>query len=268
MIMLDAQEALGTAGIACLKKCYRARLVGLLPIGTELSPGEQDELAAVYGFDQVVIPRHGYRPRQVEVSFVPIHAARPSSDIDILTLKRSGLWRHPLRNRQIAKLARSGNGHADHGRSPSRIVLVENVDHAVELARFLPTWSILTGDAVHTPGLSPIDQEILNDNRVQEGVTDRVIVTAQGMQKIKLSHVDIVFRADGGTGLPALDLNDLIEPNTQAPRPLQLIDFVDHHHPELRQRSRQRQEAYLDQGWYEAGVDPVEERMRQFMGRR
>ena len=56
IVMLDAREGLGVAGTDCLKKCYRARLVGLLPLDTELSPGEQDELAAVYGFHQVIIP--------------------------------------------------------------------------------------------------------------------------------------------------------------------------------------------------------------------
>lgn len=266
IIMLDAQEALGTAGIACLRKCYRARLVGLLPLGTDFSTGEQDELAAIYGFQQVVIPRYGHRQRQVEVRFIPIYGGPTlGADIDLVTQKRAGLWRHPVRNRQIARLAHRDLGQADGRRSPSRIILVENVEHALALSRLLPTWSIVAGDAVHAAGLSQIDQSMLNDNWVQHGMTDRAIVTAQGMYKIKLSEVDIVIRADGGTGLPALNLNDLIEPNQQTPRLLQLIDFIDHHHPDLHQRSRQRQQAYREQGWYEAGVDPVEERMQQFL---
>ena len=200
------------------------------------------------------------------MSFASIHGGPPlGSDIDILTVKRMGLWRHPVRNRQIAKLARSGIDDSDSCRPPNRIVLVENVEQALALSRFLPTWSIVAGDSFHTAGLSPLDQNSLNKNRVPEGVTDRVIVTAQGMPKIKLSGVDTIIRADGGTGLPALNLDDLIEPNQQAPRPLRVIDFFDHHHPELHQRSRQRQQAYLDQGWYEAGVDPVEERMQGFL---
>jgi hypothetical protein len=49
---------------------------------------------------------------------------------------------------------------------------------------------------------------------------------------------------------------------------LLLIDFHDRHHPLLRRRSRRRQEAYAERGWFAPGVDPVQARVERFLATR
>src|SRR5262249_18405500 len=79
---------------------------------------------------------------------------------------------------------------------------------------------------------------------------------------------DTVIRADGGAGLPPLNMAQLAEPDQDPVRPLLLIDFIDRHHRQLCQDSRRRQEAYAESGWFAVGVDPVQGRIDHFLATR
>ena len=66
LIVLDAPEALGRFARLALSGCPQARLYGLLDRTRRLAPYDQDRLRAVFGPEEVVIPRHGCgeRPRR------------------------------------------------------------------------------------------------------------------------------------------------------------------------------------------------------------
>jgi hypothetical protein len=80
---------------------------------------------------------------------------------------------------------------------------------------------------------------------------------------MSLSEVDVIVRADGGTGLPPIAPRQLIA-RPDAP-PLALIDLDDRHHPVPRRNARARRNAYATRGWFAPGADPVVARAARFL---
>ena len=170
VIVLDAPEALGRYARLALTGAPQARLYGLLDRSRRLAPYDGDRVLALFGLDEVVIPRHGCVERPVEVVTVRVTggpAVAPGDDV--VALKRRAVWLNPVRNRRLARLA-GALAQGDLGRvaaeSPALaarlgdgaesrvVVLVENVEHALALAERLPGWPIVTGPDVVTVGLS------------------------------------------------------------------------------------------------------------------
>jgi hypothetical protein len=184
--------------------------------------------------------------------------------LEALDVKRRGVWRHPLRNRRVARLGRllrAGDDERLRHQFPAvaqaldgtaaagAYILVENLEHGLALARGLPGWPLIAGPSPTTNGFSAADVEIL-----LAGETARrqrppfAIVTAAGMQTLVKPAPGVVIRADGGVGLPALGAVDLLMPATHPGRRMLLVDFDDRHHPVLRRKSRRRREAYARRG--------------------
>jgi hypothetical protein len=285
VIVLDAQEITSKVGLECIAHAARARLFGLLETGAKLAPLEHDFMTGLFDFQELVIPRHGYRERGVQVLRYPIRGGpRLPANVDILTAKRLGLWHHALRNRKVGQFASAFREnrmdkiekmfvhHASSLASSSRqgvIVLVENIEHALAIGRRLLDWPILTDLEVCKDGLSAEQaKKIRPVCPLGEPHPLHAIVTAAGVGALDLSAIDVLVRADGGVGLPALPLQALAEPAANAPRPLLLLDLHDHHHPLLRRWSRWREEAYAERGWFAPGVDPVQARIEQFLASR
>jgi hypothetical protein len=88
------------------------------------------------------------------------------------------------------------------------------------------------------------------------------------MDSVFLPRPDVLVRADGGVGLPALGSMELTEPNSEPVRLLLVVDVDDRHHPVLRRRSRSRREAYDRRGWFAPGVEPVQARVNEFLATR
>jgi hypothetical protein len=285
VIVLDALEIISKVGMECIAHAARARMFGLIEAGAQAAPLERDFMTGLFGFHELVIPRHGHRERGVQVLRYAIRGGpRLPSKLDVLMAKRLGLWHHALRNRKIAQVASAFRenrlDHIEkmftHGASslvPSTrggvVILVENIEHALALSRRLPGWLILTGLEVCKDGL-PAEQAKKVRPVCPFGEPNPLyaIVTAAGMGALVLSAIGVLVRADGGVGLPSLTQQALAEPAMSVPRPLLLIDFHDRHHPLLRRWSRQRQDAYTERGWYAPGVDPVQARVEQFLASR
>jgi hypothetical protein len=87
------------------------------------------------------------------------------------------------------------------------------------------------------------------------------------MPAIDLQNVDVILRADAGTGLPACLDRLLIEPTDQAARPLLLVDLDDRQDREFRHRSQKRQREYDKRGWFPTGTSPTLGRLKQFLRR-
>jgi hypothetical protein len=282
---LNVQEALGEEGRRALEASFNARLFGLLDKNAELSPREEDHAASFFGFEQVSIPRHGYLERPVVLHWDRIVGGeRVSVGANILTLKREGIWSHGLRNRRIAKVAKGLRRRlpvegedirpTDFGAFPGGIskagngviVLVDNVEHALALARHLPDWALITGPRVNEEGLSGSSVAILSQRKTQPDFQYQfAIVTFAGIGCVNFDLVQFVIRADGGVGLPPISDYQLAVPNTIKINSLVVVDFVDSHNSFLEHLSERRAKAYEKRNWFKGGVVPREGRLERFL---
>jgi hypothetical protein len=242
-------------------------------------------MRALFGFTEVVIPKHGCREREVHVVSSPIRGGmKLPPALDGVRLKRRGLWHHSVRNRNIAKIARAfregrreeiakalpGIELALDGTALRDVLLlVENTEHGLALASLLPGWSLWTGENVHEDGLGAEHESLLHPplNPFKTGPFT-AIVTAEGVRNVDMNDVDVLIRADGGKGLPPLGASSLIELDQGPQRPMLLIDFHDRHHPALRKWSRRRHEAYEERGWHSPSHNPVLCRVERFVATR
>jgi len=258
------------------------RLLGLLPDDRQLPQRDHDHIRCFFGFEEVHIPLHGYRPLPVDVIFEQIRGGQPlPADLDPTGLRRTAIWRNEIFNRRIGRLARSlrdndrqGLQHfprasqAACGRDTRRVAIVaENVEHALQLARRLSGGPLATGAEVHVKGLSREDRDLLRSVITTSNNQDYGIFTHAAAGQIDPRQLDVLIRADAGTGLPPLDECKLILPHGADPK-LLLIDFDDRRHHGLGRWTRKRRRAYRAQGWYGLGADPVEERVTDFLATR
>ena len=71
-----------------LKEARRIRLFGLLPTATRLPPYLRSWVSALFGLREVVVPKHGFIPREINVAFVNIEGCPRSTSLT--TWLRSG----------------------------------------------------------------------------------------------------------------------------------------------------------------------------------
>ena len=267
LIIPDAAEALEANARLAIRHAERARLYGFLEIGRHLAPYDKDWVTALFGLEEVVISRHGFIRRPVEVVAVKGAGGQGvAANLDSVALKRKGLWRHGLRNRRIAALARAV-ADADHARLRAECpavaarlasrggtlkvaVLVENIEHALAIAGRLRDWPIKTGPHVATVGLPGRLAALLEKRRSDgAGTPARAIVTLAGLEASGLAKLDVLVRADGGQHVPPTLDGIVIRASMNIRRPLLVVDLYDRHQPRLRQWARQRRAAYIERGW-------------------
>ncbi len=278
VIAFSALEGINQAGRDALRRAERARVFGFLEQAERPSPRERDLLAGYFGFDEFVIPRPGNHERAVRVTWRDVCGGYVvPSEANGIVLKRQAIWHHSVRNRRIVKLAqeasRSNSWKFDPTpdgavAAPQVVVLVEGVEHGVVLARKL-RWPLYCSPATTLDGLNTTGVDVVRSQLAASMCVARcAVVTAQGLQRIDLPQVNILIRADGGTGLPTLPEDALTVSDCKKELPLILIDFDDQHHPALRRRSYARLEAYRSQGWFPFGEDPRQVRIDNFLDNR
>jgi hypothetical protein len=238
-------------------------------------------MTSLFGFEHLVIPRHGCHERLVFIASKAITGGQPlPADLDDLELKRRGIWRHDRRNRAVAAMARAIR-EGDRTRlqelcpaawaaltnvqTPVVCVVTDNVEHALALHRRLPGWEIRTGLSLELRGLRKSDRRVLLAGRSPCNCwAEPCIVTLAGMEQADIASVDVLIRADGGMDLPPIAREQLVQ--AQADRRLLLIvDVQDRHHPVLRRWSAKRRRAYDSRGWFPVGVEPAQGRVNQFL---
>lgn len=194
----------------------------------------------------------------------------------LVDLKRRGLWQHPVRNRRMARLAKAlRDGRPDLGGKdlwlretleqvdPSRIlVLVENLEHAETLLRYLPGWPLV--GASRRQALRREARVLGRADWDWEG-RPPAIVTATAAEGLNLCGIEVILRLDGGVGLPPLSLPGCLETDGPDARPILLVDCLDQQNKTLRKRSRQRWSAYLKEGWTPAGMTPAQVAVEVFL---
>lgn len=283
VIAMDAAELIGERGQeAVLMADARFRLFGFLPIGRKLSRYDYDRLVAMFGLQETFVPRHGHQPIQVTVAWSPIRAPALPRDLGLLTLKRRGIWKQQQRNRQVARLAAAladGNWKLLCGKHPAiaeaidtegphRVaVVVEALEHALELASRLPHWPVKAGTEVVERGLPPRLCRLLAARRVGRRTTSPFIATSAALEEVEFTELDVVIWAGGGPYGPPLPADRLICRASKEHR-LLVVDSCDRHHPRLRRWSRRRREAYREAGWFAPGANPLAEKIKRFLADR
>ena len=195
IICTDALRVLGERGREILHATRHARLVGLMPMQSEIAFADQFRLREMFGFHDVSIPRHGEELLPVDIATI-CHRDAPRSgpSSELLDLKRSALWHNPTRNRRIARLTQSlAGGDRDKalrlclelrdfinkklGERLRVAILVESQEHRAELLRAGAT--LMSG---------------LDSSRRLVSLVDDV----------KWCDFDVVVRADGGFGFATI----------------------------------------------------------------
>ncbi|MFO0881549.1 MAG: hypothetical protein U0840_29975 [Gemmataceae bacterium] len=266
-IAYNARHALGELAQICLMQVdSRFRLFGFLSATESLTAGEHDWLAATFGFERLVIPRHNFQAIQPRVVWIPFRGQTTvDSGLQALALKKRLVWNHAHRNRWIARLAKLLTGDSATlqkaypaisdflgNRTIARVViLTETTEQARRLAQRLKEWS------------SPANPAMEPATRTR---TEQAILTCESARRYPLADqpgVTVIVWASAGRDLPPLPEEWLRVPVGRS-RELLLIDLWDESQP-LLQWSRQRQTAYQHAEWLAPGQNPVIERIQRFL---
>jgi len=253
------------------------RMYAMLPMDRDLTQFQRDQISARFGLDEVRIPQHGMVERPANVVFCSVYGGpKLPRNASLVELLRAGIWKHPVRNRRIATIAKAvATGDSDRLRkefceafprmvSPRRrrtVVLVANVEQALVLAKKLPEWPIVVAKGAMDAGLSAEAKARLERGNGSEMRKCRALVTtAAGLPRI--GRIDVLIRADAGVGLPS----GCIYNNVIGERGMNIVDFLDKQHPELLARSKKRKLAYKQAGW--TLVDDNRSQLQKFLDQR
>jgi hypothetical protein len=281
LIALDPIAMLGEVARWFIPFARSARCFALLDRAVQPAPYDADCIAAIFGLAEVDIPRHGHVFRPVRASFLRISGGPPlPAKLSPPELRRRAYWEHPVRNRRLARLADLiacgdheglARYHSDLASRLKRVarprvlIVVENIEHAVCVARRLPHWPVLVHERVSVVGLPERDRALLAGQRWRhDGRPRRLIATVAGLASLESGRFDVVIRAEGGIFFPDwLEAQTVID-NRRA-RCLELVDFMDLHHPLTGRWSRLRQRAYADRGMMDDRLQ-TERAVDRFLG--
>ena len=247
----------------------KSRIYGLLNEDHSLAPQHLFLMSSLFGSQRLFIPKHGFRELPVHVTTWTFTGSNTLSvDATTLDIKKELIWRNPTRNRLIAGLAKAITESNDkaltkkyksvakaiYSKLGQRVaILVENVEHAARLHRWLPDWPIVAGKVSNTAKLTPkVLAAIEAGKQTTARKFDDTIVPTQGFAELR--SIGILIRADAGTGLPPVS-PDYFVSGDMVPASLTIIDMNDRHHPHLRQRSKLRRISYQKRGWKVDGCD-------------
>jgi hypothetical protein len=264
VVCLDATRAIGRHGLDRLPHARRARLYGLLPIGITVSSCDQDDLHRLFGFHRVSLPKHGHRELPVDVAVARISGGRASTSQDIVRVKRDLIWRNPVRNRRLVRLAagladgnltnvaalcpRAADWLAVHSAPHHVVMLVDSADHHDQMQREVAR------------------QRRGKPRRTGFGAEPHVaVVTFDQLPSIDWERISAIVRADCGVGLPPFLDPQSLAVSCESLRRLLLVDVDDRAHPELRVRAKARTDAYLLRGWLPLGADAISTHVATFL---
>ena len=225
-------------------------------------------MVAVFGFERFDLAGPFEAVRPVFARFLPSPACGNIAGGHDAFDVRQALQSNRARNDRIARTARSIAqrlpeaiaGSTDRQQSMPRgvIIVVDDVKHAICLARKLPNWRIIAKQVLEL-SLTKQERNVLAARKGPVGTN--AIVTLSALHSLKLDGFDWVIRAATGPGL--LPLNSVTK--HRASDPLFVIDFADRQHPQLRRWLDARKKAYFAAGWTPLGMDPTRARVEQFL---
>lgn len=198
----------------------------------------------------------------IVVRWFPVTSGRQVTGISSIPIrKRVGIWTNIYRNKVIAYAARQ---HYKHNQQV--LVLVETVEHACHLKRFLPEFVVCAANIDPSkleryrkifPFIDEVIDTIKRRDEIREQFHQRkimgVIATNIWSAGVSFDDLEVLVRADGRVSKTV---------NIQAPGrvcriPQKLtakkcgivIDFIDHFDETLYRQSKKRFRIYREMGW-------------------
>ncbi|MEZ6126638.1 MAG: hypothetical protein R3C49_26245 [Planctomycetaceae bacterium] len=270
------------------------RLFGILSVNRPLKPYEKFSLHQVFGPAVIDVISQGRVRRPVQYAVVrqsgvaPPNSTVPGSQFhgkgQRSTVQSLAAYTyHHARNDTIARLARNlRSGEAlsnkkyrrlrrwlqDHNVAlPNVTIVVDRLDHAIELGKRLPDCPIFAGRKNDLDGVAARMRRRIISDPAQWHPERQQIVVADAAGKFAGGHSDVVIWASGGTttsGVPASWMFSHSEPD----RPMVIVDFLDEFSPSTRNWSFCRFEFLKSRDIFPVGTsDQIERTRRMLRGR-
>ena len=178
-----------------------------------LSKQQVDFMDMFFGQEWLYIPKHDFLQLVPEVYFMEYKGGYTAKDgIPLCKLKREAVWRNDKRNRLISGLAKAiayDDFRAIGAKYPSVskpllpkvservVVLVENLEHAARLLKFLKGWPIVAGSVadINAHG-SQVQYALTEGKKPESAVYSDIIITSSALQQINCDGV--LIRAYAG----------------------------------------------------------------------
>jgi hypothetical protein len=282
LIAYDAKQTLAERAQQLLvQPDVCGRLFGFIGAGTDVSPLQDDQLAATFGFDQIAVPLHGYCSVRLDAHFMTYNGGGVESN-KALQVKREGIWKNKHRTQQVSAVAcslvernreklasRLPDFNADDMSGfPWRVVLLaDNVEHIAEIALRHRSWPIRLADNYCSAGLTA-EQRRLLERGIERSIGERTLIASpDGLAAIPPGSFDAVIWAGSGSGYPPIPWHHLVCP-AASPRRLLLIDIRDRHNTLLRSWSTKRRRLYREVGWMDQALCPTLAKALRFLDRK
>ncbi len=278
----ECHEAAAPTYAPVIARINEARMFGFSASPEGRHDGKDLLVEAMFGPKIFVLPYDEAQDHDV-VAKINVHMVVVQGDkIDYtadVARQRHGLWRNSLRNRMIAAVA----SHPvetlllteELPAEPQILILVDKVEHGLRIRKLLPDWTfvyagvsneqrenfVAAGLMSQGEGLSP---QLRDDYRekFESGQLRRAIATGVWNTGVDFVHLDILIRADGGSGEIG---------NTQLPGRLSrgelgiLVDFMDSFDESFERRSKVRRRSYKNKKW-DVRIHPWDDVVRRLKG--
>lgn len=251
------------------------------PFGIEHAEEHRTEredalLMSAYGPADFEIPADGAESAHVQFAWLDSNPPPLPRHLQGVELHRYGYWRHPIRNRRIAKLAVALNRgdaesirrrHPDvyrwlrsQERRPQHVVVhCGNLEQLVALQHHLPEARVST--RLTDEDLLELPRRLRERITVQQADGSGGIVLTDGDTACRRQDVDVIIWADGGPGILPGPFSSYLPSR----RRVLLVDYRDRHHRRLDAWSQKRFRQYIEHGWYPTGTDEQTGRIERFL---
>ena len=276
VVIARATDAVGKLAQEVLaSRTLRCRVIGLLPADVGQSPIERGRMMATFGPSQFFVPDLGRVERVVHYARLQAPNRRVRNHHDDVRFLRDAVWCNNSLNNFLAQSASTlANGSVagvpilpgtaeqlpNLGPDTNVILACDNVEHAAELARQLPDWSVQLGADCHMDGLPRAALQALRRNQSTGSMmgSRKQIMTVDAVRVHDITNTGILIWCGTSGGLPPISRNSLLADSRSrsAARSLLLIDLVDRSHIELHHRSRERECLCLHRGWVPPNTTP------------
>jgi superfamily II DNA or RNA helicase len=198
----------------------------------------------------------------IEVRMLSMRDAQRIQNVTPISIKRNGIWRNTDRNGMIVDAVTEAK--AEFGKDVQILILVEKVEHVIEIAKHLPDFELVYGNMEPAlrinaerkgyiqRGVHPITtkRRIQLHDSFQSGELRRAIATSLWSTGVDFPQLQVLINAGGQTNPIAC---------TQIPGRVCraypgktigiMYDFLDEHDQGLERRARQRMAFYRKKGW-------------------
>jgi hypothetical protein len=245
-----AEDALAWRAVEVWKPIQYRRFFGFASNATQFDAQETLRLECVFG-ERITLSKQAINRYVATVPLVTHigHCERKDkTGAATLEMKRSAIWNNASRNAVIADLVRSlaGESVKPCGVVPPTTlaffnglrrlaVLVENLEHAEQLAAHLRVWQVLD-----RPDVLQLQAATPSDGSRMPCWGGNVILTYAALDTLRHRLAEIIVRADAGIGV-------LVAAAKAAPEVI--VDLADAGTHMLADRAKERVAAYKKDGW-------------------